>query len=101
MWDQLADAAKFLFALVGRDPEERPGTRLPDAEAGGSEARAVVTTNKLVLPVLHGDGEHDDRPALRSLFNGLAAKDLRTGEVIFAGTMKELPPGTYRTCPGI
>lgn len=51
------------------------------------------------MPVLHGNGKHNDRPAIWALFNGFKAYDCRTGDEITAPTMKHLPPGLYWVAP--
>lgn len=43
-------------------------------------------------PVLYGDGDHDDTPAIQALMNGQDVLNARTGKIVEANT---LPAGTY------
>jgi hypothetical protein len=49
------------------------------------------------VPILWGDNLHDDSAVLRILFNGGAAFDVRTAQMIAAPSIEHLPPGCYRT----
>ena len=51
------------------------------------------------VAILWGDAKHDDSEVIRFLLNGGAAYDMRSGEMIVAPTLNDLPPGVYRTVP--
>ena len=50
-----------------------------------------------IIPILWGDGEHNDRPALGHLLCGGAAYDARSDRMILVQGLGALPAGLYLT----
>ena len=56
----------------------------------------VAVFRGTVLPILWGDGEHDDSTIIRTLLNGGSAYDRRICDTVTAPNFGALPPGLYR-----
>lgn len=63
--------------------------------------RTQVRSQDSHVEALWGDGSNDDSPAIRALFCGGLAFDIRAGKMLAAPTLRDLPPGLYRLVPSL